>query len=482
MYENPKWTGTVNRLRIQFDNTDPGATVGIQAIFTQFDTRHNINQANFVRGCAKYFNWTGDVNFLRANINRMRTALRYDMTEFQAATQHVILTPWVGHEGRSGVVQETEGKKTILPGEGIGNNYWDLLPFGYKDAYATIQHYDAALRLAELERAVRDHPEWDIPRGVLAFDPDELETHAAQVKKTGNKLFWNKTTGRFVAAVDKDGATYDYGFTFLNLEAIYYGFATDAHAKSIVAWINGDRTVAGDTSQGADIYHWRFGPRSTTKRNIGYYAFPWSGPESIPWGGQVQDGGAVLGFSYHDLMARLAVKGPDNVAGRLGEIAKWYDEAMAAGGYRKYYDGSREGTMQGSGTAGGLGLDMEFFERVLVPQVLIDGFLGVRAKPNGLYLDPCLPADWPELTITRIAYRNAVLAIRATRDQVEVTVESVMQPAAESLGILWPAQSWQLKEIKGTSPGVSHALAPSGVALRKPEPCTIVLTRATGRH
>ena len=44
-----------------------------------------------------------------------------------------------------------------------------------------------------------------------------------------------------------------------------------------------------------DIYHWRFGPRSTTKRNLDYYFWAWSAPESIPFGNQVQDGGGCWG-------------------------------------------------------------------------------------------------------------------------------------------------------------------------------------------
>ncbi|MBI4606908.1 MAG: hypothetical protein HY721_33515 [Planctomycetes bacterium] len=37
------------------------------------------------------------------------------------------------------------------------------------------------------------------------------------------------------------------------------------------AWLSGRRIVEEDTSRGADIYRWRFGPRSTTRRNIDYY-------------------------------------------------------------------------------------------------------------------------------------------------------------------------------------------------------------------
>ena len=33
--------------------------------------------------------------------------------------------------------------------------------------------------------------------------------------------------------------------------------------------------VEGDTSTGPDIYHWRFGPRATTRRNLDYYFWGW---------------------------------------------------------------------------------------------------------------------------------------------------------------------------------------------------------------
>jgi hypothetical protein len=109
----------------------------------------------------------------------------------------------------------------------------------------------------------------------------------------------------------------------VNLDAIWYGLANDENARTAMDWISGARIVEGDTSTGTDIYHWRFGPRATTLRNVEWYAFPWTRPEHIPWGGQVQDGGAVLGFTFYDLMARLKVYGPDNAWQRLVEILQW---------------------------------------------------------------------------------------------------------------------------------------------------------------
>lgn len=446
VYKHPTWNGEIKQLEIAFGNAAAGAKVCIQAFFTQYDTRHDINNQCYIRGCTTYFEWTRDINFLRRNIDRMRLALRYDMTEFDALDSKYIYNTWVGHDGRSGLAFDKDGNKQILSGHGVGDNYWDLLPFGCKDFYATMLYYEALRCMARIERDIRQHPEWNVAISESAFDPDMLIKHAAEVKAEANKLFWNAETGRFVPGIDADGKIHDYGMTFLNLEAIYYDFATPEHAKSIMSWINGDRVVAGDTAQGKDIYHWRFAPRSTTKRNVEFYFWAWSAPEAIPWGGQVQDGGAVLGFSYHDLMARLAVLGPDNAAARLTEIVKWFDEVQAAGGYRKYYDGSREGTLQGGGTAGGLGLDCEFIESVLVPQVMIDGFLGFAARADGFVIDPKLPSDWPELTIDRIRFHDSILTVRVTKSVIEVINERrCEEPAVVRL----PAGEWNASYIGG---------------------------------
>lgn len=414
----PGYKGTITGLRIGFGNLGP-ATVVIKSFHTACDTRHTINNPNFIRGCCCYFQWSADRAFLRAQVGRIRSAMRFTMREFDTRQRKCVYTTWPGHEGRSGV-RYVDGRKVVLVGEGIGSNYWDLLPFGGEDALATVYYYDALLDLAEVEESILAHPEWNIAAGADAFDATDLRRHAEEVRTYGTKRFWSEQTGRF-GTIDLDGTLHDYGFTFLNNEAVYYGFATPEQARSIHAWIAGERVVEGDTSTGADIYHWRFGPRSTTKRNTDYYFWGWSAPESIPFGYQVQDGGAVLGFSYHDLMARLMTAGPEDAARRLGEICKWFDETQAAGGYRAYYQDPSRGTLQGGGPPGGLGLDREFFESILVPQVMLYGFLGFKPTATGCSITPRLPADWPSLTITRIHLHDHVLDVSVQGKTIEVT-------------------------------------------------------------
>ncbi|MCX7428385.1 MAG: hypothetical protein NTW96_22490 [Planctomycetia bacterium] len=440
LYRLPGWKGTITGLRIGFDNAGPGRVV-IKSLHTACDTRHNINNVNFIRGCHDYFVWSGDLTFLRVQTARLRAAMRFVMREFDTRKRKCVYTTWPGHEGRSGV-RRVDGKKVIVPGEGIGSNYWDLLPFGGEDALATIYYYDALLDLAELEEQIAAHPEWMIAAGSDAFDPADLRRHAGEVKDYGTKRFWNEKTGR-LGTVDLDGNLHDYGFTFLNNEAVYYDFATPEQAGSIHAWLSGQRTVEGDTSTGEDIYHWRFGPRSTTLRNLDYYFWGWSGPETVPWGYQVQDGGAVLGFSYHGLMARLKMAGPDDAWRRLAAILAWFSEVQAAGGYREYYKDPSRGTMQGGNVAGGLGLDKEFFESILVPQVMLYGFLGLRPTADGLRIDPRLPSEWPELSITRVHLHDHVLDIRVTAEAIEITDHT---PAGRRL-VIEPAAPRKLKLV-----------------------------------
>ena len=424
LYREPGYGGLLTGYAIEVDGAR-GATVALKSVITAIDTRHPITNALFIRGCAETFAWTGDIEFLRRSLPRMRRAARFALTEFDIGNEKHVVVRWVGHDGRSGLDVSPDGTKRLLPGLGVGNNYWDLLPFGGHDSLATIYLSDALSRLAEVEEIVGRHPEWMIPGGTVGSEDgadaplsaDDLRGLVTAIRADFQSRFWDPGRGRFVGWIDVDGKSHDYGFTFVNLEAIQYGMASPAQAKLIFTWLDGQREIDGDTSRGADIYHWRFAPRATTKRNVETYCWVWSGPESIPFGGQVQDGGAVLGFSYHDLMARLATKGPDDAWQRLRAIIDWYAEVKGEGGYRSYYaPGKGRGTLQGGGPPGGLGIDEEFMESVLVPQVMLDGFLGFEPTAEGCRIAPRLPTAWPELTVTAIRIHDHQVDVTARRD------------------------------------------------------------------
>lgn len=414
LYRHPAYAGLLTRYRITIDHA-AGAKIDLKSVITAIDTRHPINGPLFIRASSDYFNWTADLPFLRHTIGRMRQALQFTLEEFAVREQKHVWVRWVGHDGRSGLGSLLDGTTKPRLGLGVGNNYWDLLPFGGHDAYATIYLYTALRRMAELEGAILAHPAWGIPADGGPFPADDLTALADAVRADFQQRFWSPATGRFIGWIDGEGKAYDYGFTILNLEAIDAGLAAPEQARSVFDWLDGTREVEGDTSRGADIYHWRFGPRSTTRRNVESYVWAWSRPEAIPWGGQVQDGGGVLGFSYYDVMARLDVNGPDDAWRRLEEILAWFREVQAEGGYRSYYAKPGRGTLQGGGPAGGLGFDQEFLESVLVPQVMLYGFLGFRPTPEGFEIRPRLPEAWPALTVTGIHLHDRVIDITAER-------------------------------------------------------------------
>ena len=156
--------------------------------------------------------------------------------------------------------------------------------------------------------------------------------------------------------------------------------------KSIMDWIDGDRIVEGDTSTGDDIYIFEFAPRYSTVDNKKDYlwAYQKGGEGRLRFGDSVNDGGAVITWSYHDLVTRVQERGVEDAFGRLKEINAWYDKVASYGGeginfYREYYDRQDVVTVQGSGNEGGAGLDSEFLEASLMYAAIPYGFFGFDA-------------------------------------------------------------------------------------------------------
>jgi len=401
-----------------------GTRIALKSLISAVDSRHPNTGSLFVNGACDTFLWTRDVDFLRSVIGPMRRAIRFTLDEFAVRDGKHVRVPWVGHDGSSGWSIAADGTKTVHVGRGVGSNYWDLLPFGGHDAFATLGLWQALGRYELVEQGIDDHPEWSITVEGRPLEPAEIRHLRDAIRRDFQTRFWNTDTGRFVGWIDLDGQSHDYGFTFLNTEAVAAGIATEEQARSILEWLDGRRIVAGDTSQGADLYHWKFGPRSTTRRNAATYMWTWEGAEIFPWGDQVQDGGCVLGLSGFDLMARLRTRSPDDAATRLDAILHWFDDVQAEGGYRAFYAKPGRGTMQGSGTAGGLGLDKEFLESILVPQVMLEGFLGFEPGVDDFTVTPRLPVTWPSLTVRGIHFHDRVLDITANAEGRVVVEQS----------------------------------------------------------
>ena len=123
-------------------------------------------------------------------------------------------------------------------------------------------------------------------------------------------------------------------------------------------------------------------------------------------------------------------------------ITEWFAETQAAGGYRTYYAADpKRGTLQGGGPPGGLGMDKEFMKSVLLPQIMLYGFLGFTPRPDGFQVKPQLPTSWPSLTVTRFALHDSVLDVTARPKTVEIQCRKA---SAKPLQVSLAPGQWQL--------------------------------------
>jgi hypothetical protein len=433
------WEGAITGLRITLDGLPAGTPVELDSVFTCFDTRHPANAALFVLACSNVVRWTGDLAFLRAQIDRMRAAVELLDRAFHGAQLGFTRVTWPGHDGQRGWIRDADGRLTTHPGSGIGGNYFDLLPFGHDDAWLTAQYLGALEALAEIEALAEAYPRLGLLGGQRPGNSAALLERARQVRERGGRHFFDPEAGRFVACIDLGGVPHDYGYTFVNLDAVRFGLADALQRERILAWLFAEREVQGDTSVGADLYHWRFGLRTSTVRNVEWYAPVWTDPASQPFGGQIQDGGAVLGFTYFELMERLRWRGVDDAFERYREVLGWYREVEEAGGFRPYYASPRRaGTLQGCGTPGGLGLDCEFQEGRLIAAFAAHGLLGLQPDLQRLAIRPRFPEGCSRLALEGLQYRGVRLDVAARPERVELKIHDIpLGPLTFALDGTW---------------------------------------------
>jgi cellobiose phosphorylase len=88
---------------------------------------------------------------------------------------------------------------------------------------------------------------------------------------------------------------------------------------------------------------------------------------------------------------------------------------------------------------------MEFFESVLVPQVMLYGFLGFRPTVDGCRIEPCLPGAWASLAINRIHIHDHVIDVTVENRTIRVHDHS---PEQAELHVAVP-EGWPLERRTG---------------------------------
>lgn len=360
------------------------------------DTRHADTNARFILACWHYWRWTGDDVFLRRQAVRLKSAMRYQLNTLHGA-EGLIVTVSKDVQGRHG---------------DQGDNYWDILPFGHLDAYANAAFYASLSAMTEMEARLGGLP---------------LANYAALRRlahRRYDKTFWDEAKGRYIGCVDVEGKRHDYGFTFVNLEALYYGLG-DAHkARRIYHWLETEPTSSGK----ADTYsRFQFGPRATTIHNPVWDATTPFDPKNPPWwvswwkgrpfGEQCQDGGAILYLSYFDLMVRGRYFGPENAWKRWNEILTRYRLPDRLCGGAPLFTGE----VNQQEDAGQVGVDYPFPESGMVPCYLLYSIVGAEATPTGLRITPSLPPAMPWAEVRHIVWRGATLTIRVGPKAIDVS-------------------------------------------------------------
>lgn len=443
-----------------------------------YDTRHPTTNPNYITAIWRIWQWTSNDTWLlqqqariykTANFfidmlvepgdvgNPARVASVPGAVPLPAESEGLLLCDWQGHHGASG---------------GIGNNYWDIQPFGWLDSYVNALAYGALLSLADFE----EH--WGNASGSAAY-----LARAMKLRESYTKLFWDDIFGRFIGCVDAWGNRHDYGFTFINQQAACYGIEWGAPLVDTVQvfrmydWMENEPTGSGlkDT-----FTRWIYAARSNTDINhraiinrtvekdwwvaqgqMGDEGYQRSSP--WPWAatnGQLQNGGCSVYTSYHDLMARTGFINSDDAENRIREILnRWVLPDHICGGSPLYL-----GENPQQENAGSVGTDYPFPESGLVPTFLVYGFMGMvpRWKPadggsslpagHVLVLDPVLPAAWNGYAAKNLQFGGTMINV-----SVNTTAIVIEFPV--------PVSSIYQVEVNGTRHCVSEIVDGSGRAV-----------------
>ncbi|MEQ4205581.1 discoidin domain-containing protein [Actinopolymorpha sp. B9G3] len=342
-----------------------------------------------------------------------------------------------GHGAKSGILVIDNDENDGTPA-GEPSNYWDNLKMGYKEPYTNLYFYAATQAMSDLYRL----------RGNDA-EADRLAELAAVVRREYRQTFWSEEKGRFVSTVDIDGTVWDFGLTFLNLEAIAYGLASQRQAERILSWLDGDRTISGERSTGADIYHFTFAPRANTvpieSAGKPYWWNDVGGAISLDaaaaWDEHLENGGAIFYTSFYDILARHRTRGVDDAFARMLAIADEYAVDEIERRPRNSY-----------GADWRLGTTGPFPESGLVPASMIYTVFGADASAAGLRLAPKLPRQMSRATVEDFTFRGRSYDITVDRNGVRLDTS---EPGRSTLSL----------EVEGLRPGRRYQAtvsAPSG--------------------
>lgn len=354
---------------------------------TNADFRMPETSPRFISAVWNAYRWSGDKAFLDDTMPTVRKAMGYMMNAMDGETGS--LTMKSPH--KTGVV----GAK----GPAVPSNYMDHLPTGWLDAYTNTLLLTSLDAYANLERAAGD------PAAA-----EKAEKMIPLARQKFNELFWNPEKGRYIEWIDKEGTRYDFGATYVNTMATAAGYPSEEQAIKIYDWMENKPTASGE----ADTFsRWVFAPRSHTED---CYVMP----SKHAWEVWCENGGAILFFSYYDLMSRLRYFGPENAWKRFREIVDRAAMPDKLFGGNPLYRGEINNH---NGVLGSVGTWGDFPESGMVPAFFAVGIVGLSATPENLIVRPQLPAELEFAGVEGFEYLGRRVKVTSYRDRVVLDID-----------------------------------------------------------
>lgn len=471
-YLHPSWgkDKNISKMKVELipkDGKKLDLSLEINYFRLQTDTRLTNNNAWYINAMEEYISYTGDFELLERNFDDIRKAAMFEIYAL-GGKDGLVKTDYIWGKTTTYVAPYKYGLQ--------GNGWYDCMPTGTVNMQANVEFYNSLLAMAKLEELaeakgiVKDtkirnpHPYADGAEDIAwTYTANDLRKLAETVKNNIRKDvkdggLWNPATGRFAWAIydentqefrrdefgdvlkggdssmivegGRKGEAMDYGHTEFNLYAVANGIASAEQAKSIMSWINGERTIAGDDSTGEDIYMYEFAPRVNTKSNVYDNV---SIHVNGKFGTDIQNGGVSMHIAYYDLLARKAYKGNDDSFARFKKIQAWYEKVQAAGGegsafYNMYYSnllaegGGAKWRLSGNGQVGAVGLDAEFYESALLYATIPSLYFGLDSvKYNELTVVPDLPSSLEYMAMQNLRFYGAEYDLYVSENKVVIS-------------------------------------------------------------
>ena len=487
MYAEETWNSDkelnswINQIRVEIkakEGTTLSGRFALNYVRSTFDTRHVNNNSIFISSLRQDYDYTGDIEFLKANITKARKAINFYMQMYDEDRHLNDQSYLVGHDSDNTSFDKYERVAMTL-----SNGYWDISFMTRYDFQSNMYFYKALKDLAYLENILAQNginvdkdaasvktADRNFQHGVSEYSytaeglseiaSDVLTALQQPINEADKTGFWSEETGRFVGGYSEtDEKWYDYGYTMWNMEAIYYGIANEAQTKSIMDWISGKRIVEMDKhgSQGEDIYFFEFAPRVNTyaaedQYDLSIFNGSYQNPECKYGKTQVQNGGAIMYTSFFDLMGRVSAYGADDAYSRLSDIKDWYmdiydyyaksknfnknpdrfywdyyEEAQwdadgdGKGDYYALQNGIKGTQERSEGPNGVMGIDGEFLESFLMVSAIPYGFFGIdTANGDTLKIAPSLPNGLEYWGMENLSYNGVKYDLTMFENSVRI--------------------------------------------------------------